>query len=624
MAFASGFTLDVGGLLWDGLSKLYMSIAAVWTAILIPGAIVLIRNRQLPYLKIRNIPLTLCAVITLHIYLCLCFSVYMLRGNFPCQTEFWIMSIYLPLGIALFQASNTQLLYISGLQKKFALVDPLVQDGKQPDRRKKSWRSSMKVVMSYSPTKNTLTFIAVGMMLQFVCTLLVFLLSKKFSYFGVVGKAVPPTALGRGECRKGWEWWPSIAWQLVWTWLYAPYLLWKVRGIDDVHGWRIQTLACCLAGLPASPLWLLALYEPTMKTTISSYWTPPLWFAPSIMIMQGVAIFSPCAVVYKNRRLESETRQILSEWEHKKRAGTSTSLSSDSTMVASRSKSKSSLNSAWSTSRSRSDSNADPRNGDLYTMAALEKSLQVNPKPLLLFAALKDFSGENISFLQHVSEWKAIWAPPCSSRAGFMRKIGPDHRDQAMLRREQYTLAVHIYSAFVSMRYSDFPINISSVHLKDLAALFEEAAQKIKGGDQKYSSATSPFDEPVHNDLESFLGTGDKSPSAAASSESIIYCASPETKHFCQVQSFKLANIRERLPPDVEVPAAFGPTSFDKAEHHIKGLVLTNTWPKFVNAGYANKKMMDSRRRVSSVRYRSANPRGFGASSFSRVFNLAS
>ncbi|RMZ79954.1 hypothetical protein DV738_g3009, partial [Chaetothyriales sp. CBS 135597] len=619
--------MDVGGVLWDGLSKLYMSIAAVWTAILIPGAIILIRNRQLPYLRIRNIPLALCAVITLHIYLCLCFCVYMLRGNFPCQTEFWIMSIYLPLGIALFQASNTQLLYISALQKRYALTDPLAQDTKQTGRRN-SWRRSMRVVMSYGPTKNTLTFIAVGMILQFLCTLLVFLLSKKFSYFGVVGKAVPPTALGRGECRKGWEWWPSIAWQLAWTWLYAPYLLWKVRGINDVHGWRVQTLVCCLAGLPASPLWLLALYEPTMKATVSPYWTPPLWFAPSIMVMQGFTIFAPCAVVYKNRRLESETRQIISEWEHKKRSGTSsTSLSSDSTMVES--KSRSSLHSAWSTSKSRSNSNAEPRNGELYTMAALEKSLQINPKPLLLFAALKDFSGENISFLQHVSEWKAIWAPPSSLKVGFMRKIYPDHRDQAILRREQYTLAVHIYSAFVSMRFSDFPINISSAHLKDLAALFEDAAQKIHGGNSKYNSAASPFDEPAaaaanHDDLESFFGR-DKSPSAAASSESIIYCASPETKHFCQVQAFKLSSIHECLPPEIEVPPAFGPASFDDAERHIKGLVLTNTWPKFVNAGYAKKSIID-RRRSTSVKYRFA-PRGFGSTtsnSFSRIFRLAS
>jgi hypothetical protein len=43
--------------------------------------------------------------------------------------------------------------------------------------------------------------------------------------------------------------WPSITWQLFWSWVYAPILLWRVRKIHDVHGWRKQTVACVLAGL---------------------------------------------------------------------------------------------------------------------------------------------------------------------------------------------------------------------------------------------------------------------------------------------------------------------------------------------------------------------------------------
>jgi hypothetical protein len=41
---------------------------------------------------------------------------------------------------------------------------------------------------------------------------------------------------------------PSIVWQLFWAWIYAPYLLWKVRKIDDLHGWRLQTIICCISG----------------------------------------------------------------------------------------------------------------------------------------------------------------------------------------------------------------------------------------------------------------------------------------------------------------------------------------------------------------------------------------
>ena len=164
MAFSDGYDMSVGSIKLDGLGKLYISIAVVWTAALIPGAIILLRNRRLPYLRIRNIPLALSSVATLHVYLILCFIVYVLRGNFPCQTEFWIMSIYLPLGIALYQASNTQLLHVSALQKKFALSNDKQTDKKQAGKR--GWRTSMEIVMSYSPTQRTLTFIAFGMILQ--------------------------------------------------------------------------------------------------------------------------------------------------------------------------------------------------------------------------------------------------------------------------------------------------------------------------------------------------------------------------------------------------------------------------------------------------------------------------
>ena len=39
-----------------------------------------------------------------------------------------------------------------------------------------------------------------------------------------------------------------MIWQFTWAWIYAPYLLWRIRKIDDVHGWRLQTLVCSIAG----------------------------------------------------------------------------------------------------------------------------------------------------------------------------------------------------------------------------------------------------------------------------------------------------------------------------------------------------------------------------------------
>lgn len=81
-------------------------------------------------------------------------------------------------------------------------------------------------------------------------TLFVYFGSEKFHPgYGLFNYTVQGTGMEvRRDCSKGWEWWLSIVWQLFWSWIYAPYILWKSRGIRDVHGWRIQTIGVCIAG----------------------------------------------------------------------------------------------------------------------------------------------------------------------------------------------------------------------------------------------------------------------------------------------------------------------------------------------------------------------------------------
>ena len=299
-------------------------------------------------------------------------------------------------------------------------------------------------------------------------------------------------------------------------------------------------------------------------------------FSPSIMLMQFFMIFWPCMVVWKNRRLEAETRQIIAEWEVRKRC--SGSLSSDSTKVASKSK---------SSPKSSTTSTARSCNGEMYTMSTLEKTLHLNPKPLLLFAALRDFSGENVSFLTHLNDWKKNWAPSSPIKTSFLRKDETDKRTEKAVRREQYNLAVHIYSAFASMQYSEFPINISHIHQRELEIMFALAAAKMNSKAAK--NAATPFDEwSGTEDLESSLIKDQASVTTIGVNSTDDFMWSPEKKHHSQVQSFKLSDIKSTLPDDIEVPSSFGAGAFDNAEKSIKELVLTNTWPKFVNAGYAD------------------------------------
>ena len=157
---------------WDGLAWTYLSIAIVWTILLAAGIVFLVLNRKLPYLRIRDIPLSVSAVITLHVYWCLCMVAYILNGNFPCGTEYWIMSIYLPLGIALYQASNTQLLQIASQQKKFVYDDLVDLDGDIDTGRSRGLRKAILKWTALTKTKKTMACITVGISVQVSCILI--------------------------------------------------------------------------------------------------------------------------------------------------------------------------------------------------------------------------------------------------------------------------------------------------------------------------------------------------------------------------------------------------------------------------------------------------------------------
>ena len=102
----------------DGVDTVYITIAVVWTFILLLGFYILHRNRHQYFIRMRNVRLGVIATSTIHVYVVIIWLVHALRPRFPCGAEFWIMSIYLPFGIALFQAQNMQLLSVSCAQKE--------------------------------------------------------------------------------------------------------------------------------------------------------------------------------------------------------------------------------------------------------------------------------------------------------------------------------------------------------------------------------------------------------------------------------------------------------------------------------------------------------------------------
>jgi len=204
----------------------------------------------------------------------------------------------------------------------------------------------------------------------------------------------------------------------------------------------------------------------------------------------------------------------------------------------------------------RSGASAELR--DRLTMVSLEGELQRNAQALLEFAALKDFSGENVSFLCHLSEWKRTWACPSDA----------DQRNN----RIQFVRAVQIYSHFVSLEFSEFPVNISSREGKGLYSTFDHAAQLLNHARRPSTESDSitPFDGASEKNLRSGSSGSDLEDTLGrANLDSVAH----------------MSDLDAHDELDIPIPESFGPHVFDLAEKEIKYLVLTNTWPKFVHAG---------------------------------------
>ncbi|KAL4865762.1 hypothetical protein BDV12DRAFT_145721 [Aspergillus spectabilis] len=510
----------------------------VWTLAVAAGMAFLISRRNMPILRVRSLGLSLSAILLLHLYW---FSVQwgiMIGPLMPGDAQYWIMGTYLPCGIALFHASNSHFLHVAKLQKKYAKYSFLI-DSTPAVKRRRGGLIGRFQALEYS--MKTIILVGIAMFIQLFLTILMWLISRKFHpSFGIPGTEVHGTPMEvKAEQGRGWEWWPGVFWQLFWAWIAAPVILWRSRNIRDTQGWRVQTIGCCLASLHATPMWLIGLYVPAMEV-VNQYWIPPQWVCLSIFIIEIFTVFLPCWEVIRHQSLHQETLDAIKQWELRtKGAGSDNkSLGSAATMVES-------MMSGWKSTNDSVLSDSSARES-ILNMSALEYVLERNPTPLQKFSALNDFSGENVAFLTSVAEWKNSLPKALIDSNG-----APDDSVREAI-RESFNSALYIYAEFISVRHAEFPVNISSQDLKKLDNVFETAARIMYGDDEKVDPAT-PFN-----------ASGLPSPSYSEFSESSV------------------AAIKNRAQYMGDVPPGFGATVFDDAEHSIKYLVLTNTWPKFV------------------------------------------
>lgn len=98
--------LDGGRPNVNAIGIIYVVAAIVYTLILASELFLLYRRRSSLSVRIRGLPIIFCSVSSLHVYLILVLLVYPLNGQWPCSAEFWVMSIFLPTGMAVFQCKR--------------------------------------------------------------------------------------------------------------------------------------------------------------------------------------------------------------------------------------------------------------------------------------------------------------------------------------------------------------------------------------------------------------------------------------------------------------------------------------------------------------------------------------
>ncbi|KAL8728730.1 MAG: hypothetical protein Q9166_005217 [cf. Caloplaca sp. 2 TL-2023] len=531
-----GFNLDG----W-GIFQLVFNI--LYTLILLVLCGMLWKERDNAVIRMRKIPMAIAAVLVLHVYFAVVLVVYPLNGHFPCTAEFWIMSIYLPIGIGLVQAQNQQLLLISEGQKDLLTNDSYKALPGGKNLRQYYWNKFMIWCKSSYKQDAFEGFIAAGMLVQFLGSFLIYMISRKFSAYGIVSQ---PTT--QALCRRGWEWAPSIIWQAAWNFIAGPYLLWKIRKISDIYHWRWQTSAAIVACLPGTPLWLAATYSDKLNG-ISRYWIPPMWFLPGLITLELVTILGPLIVCWRSRKQAKATNQALDEFDTKQRHGTAGPHAS---MITTSTKTKSS-------------------GGSRVPMKTMEDCLMANGPDFyafLRFCSTKTFNGENLLFLDKAIKFKIEWR-----RISSLHNVSHDS-----VRLQLFRTAVQIYLTCI-WKTAPYPINIPSNIQRDLAILFMDAAVIVaarRPSTFRSESNVTPWDEPA----DPFTTSGTDHPLRPILRRSVDKGSRTELITDLDLGTTDLSNPLI----DYAVPTAFDDRCFDAAFASIKQMMWEQPYQDFMKS----------------------------------------
>ncbi|KAF2735627.1 hypothetical protein EJ04DRAFT_575954 [Polyplosphaeria fusca] len=499
---------------FDSLGILYVTVAILYTIILSGELYLLYRRRSTFSVRIRNIKVVFAAVSMLHIYLVLVLLVYPQNGNFPCAAEFWIMSVFLPSGMAFFQACNARVLSAYESQRR---LQRNFLEGARKTRLSFSPRGLWQAWTDLSAATQVLVGTVVGLFLSFIPAVVLFFGSRRFhSSYGFFGPMVDELA-----CRRGAEWIPSILVQLFWTALIGPWILWRIRRVNDVHYWAWQTRLAIIAGLPGTPLWMAFTYSKvTQMISINRYLAPAGWFIPSLIVCQQVLIIIPLREAFKSQPRRTSV------------SSTTTTESLRTSMSLSPTVSKKSPNVVL-------NKELKPK----ASMQALEFTIEHRIEGLIAWTAAREFTAENSIFLREVRNFKKKW--------GSLQTVTTAQR------RQMFTEASLIFFTLINPFTAETPINIEYKIFKILQRTFSTvefdpypARSSTPESPSARENVVCPWEDVL--DRPTSIGS-DTSALSTASTKSIV-------------------------------PSEFTETVFDAAFESIKYLVFTNTWPRYVEA----------------------------------------
>ena len=166
------------------------------------------------------------------------------------EVQYFIMGTWFPLGLALFHAANLKFLRVAELQKQFESTSPIVRvrAGEGTRTSQTTWSGRWRAMKH---DNKIFILLGIGMISMITLTFGMWAACAKYhpgwgvSGSEITGKSLPEQIIDLG---RGWEWWPSVLWQFIWTWMVAPFLIWRAWGIRDTLGWRTQTIGACLSG----------------------------------------------------------------------------------------------------------------------------------------------------------------------------------------------------------------------------------------------------------------------------------------------------------------------------------------------------------------------------------------